>query len=96
VGKSVTKKSRTFFPYKTNACRTEGKTSKRRTCPTFAGRLVTPQQELFRGTFSLVADVVQLCRRIKEPAAAAAELVRSLARSFVVVGTSAAALKSAR
>ena len=30
-----------IFPYKANACRTEDKTSKRRTCPPFAGRLVT-------------------------------------------------------
>ena len=30
-----------IFPPKDNACRTEDKTSKRRTCPPFAGRLVT-------------------------------------------------------
>jgi len=30
-----------IFPYKANACRTEDKTSKRRTCPPFAGRLIT-------------------------------------------------------
>ena len=30
-----------IFPYKANACRTEDKTSKRRTCPPFAGLLVT-------------------------------------------------------
>ena len=40
-----------IFPYKANACRTEDKTSKRRTCPPSAGRLVTLHSCIHTSTF---------------------------------------------